>query len=115
MSKSQNENKMLAFLVKNKLGERIPDIIEYYEKEHNHKFTKKEWRELSAAGEEIITSHFPESSYAFTIKDEEREDFNNFIEEFVHAFLGALVCAVTAQMNLALVMSHVEKALPDQE
>jgi hypothetical protein len=114
-TKVQSSNKMLAYLVKNNLSERITEMIDFYEKEHNHKFTKDEWKELTCAGEEIINAHFPESSYSFTIKEKEREDFDKFVEEFVHAFLGALVCAMTSQMNLLFVMRRVEGFLSDQE
>lgn len=115
MNKTQSESRMLAYLVKNKLGEKIPEIIECYEKEHNHKFTKKEWKELLAFGEEIIEMHFPESSYTFTIKEEELAEFDKFIEEFVYSFLGVFVCAMSAHMNLTLVMSRIDNSLPDQD
>jgi hypothetical protein len=108
------ENKMVSYMIKSKLAEHLPEMLDEFETSHKHTFSKQDRNELIETGEEIIEQHFPTSSYTFTLSKKETKYFDNFINDFVQAFMGALVAAMYAHMNLVYVVDRLDAEMPDE-
>jgi hypothetical protein len=110
----KREENMTNLLIRNKLADHIPDMIETFEKEKRHKFSRKEWKEFMVYGEELISGYFPDKAYLFSIPPEEREDFDQFMTDFVNAFVGVMYEALLAKMNFQFIISCMEREGEDK-
>lgn len=114
MSKiTQKDSQMVSYMLKNKIVEYLPDVISAYQEEFSYRFNSKEITELMEIGEEIVNAHFPTSSYNFTLKKKEMEAFDDFVGDFVNAFIGVLISAMRAHMHVAQLSGRIDE-LPDQ-
>lgn len=89
-----NIDKITEYSIYNILHDYAYTMIKVVEENYNYKFTKQELDKIMVFGEKIISENLPNMSFTFSIKDNEKEQFDSFVGEFTNSFVSLFLIII---------------------
>jgi len=101
------KNRLTSYSITNALNEYAYEILKTAEEVYEHKFSKEDKDMVMSFSDQLIEEHFPETAFVFSLKEEEKESFEKFVDGFIESFIGLYMTSVKLFVDILYINSKI--------